>query len=387
MVSKKIEILIIKYLFQSADSKDLDVLNDWIANEDNQVAFKEYIKTYCAITLSMNDPDVASARDRFLKAIRKDRSVFYKNRTVAIMRYAAIAILFLMLGILAKNYFFSPIDDSAIVPRHDAITLKLSNGEVEVISEEGPSKIIKANGTIVGKLHGKQLVYQADGGELAGTLNTLSVPNGKRFNVVLSDGTRVHLNSGSSITYPVEFKKDTVRHVSLIGEGYFEVAHDDERLFIVNTFGLDVRVYGTQFNISSYPEDDDTVVALVEGSLSLVEQTKNESGKGEFYLEPGFKGSFNRSNKNITREKINTAIYTSWMTGNLVLRNETFENIIRKLERHYNVTIINNNEKLGGERFNATIETEQETIEQVFRYFKKVYNVEYSIVENKIVIN
>ncbi|MNR47720.1 hypothetical protein D3C85_1668580 [compost metagenome] len=74
------------------------------------------------------------------------------------------------------------------------------------------------------------------------------------------------------------------------------------------------------------------------------------------------------------------------MNGNLVFRNESFENIIKKLERHYNVIIINNNKKLGSETFNATIETEHESIEQVFNYFKKVYEIEYSVVENKIII-
>jgi hypothetical protein len=75
------------------------------------------------------------------------------------------------------------------------------------------------------------------------------------------------------------------------------------------------------------------------------------------------------------------------MNGNLVFRNISFENIIEKLQRHYNVIIINNNKKLATETFNATIETEHETIEQVFNYFNKVYQIEYKIIENKIIIN
>lgn len=70
-----------------------------------------------------------------------------------------------------------------------------------------------------------------------------------------------------------------------------------------------------------------------------------------------------------------------------MFRNETFENIIRKLERHYNVVIINNNKAIANETFNATVETEYETIEQVFSYFKKAYDVDYTIIENKIIVN
>ena len=70
-----------------------------------------------------------------------------------------------------------------------------------------------------------------------------------------------------------------------------------------------------------------------------------------------------------------------------MIRNEPFENILIKLQRYYNVTIINNNESLAKERFNATIETEKETIEQVLNYFKQVYRIDYEVVENKVVIN
>src|SRR5690606_11075231 len=144
---------------------------------------------------------------------------------------------------------------------------------------------------------------------------------------------------------------------------------------------------GTTFNITNYPEDESSEVVLLEGSVSLMDEGSVGVARDEVFLEPGFKGEFNKVERKITKEKVNTSIYTSWRNGNLVFRDISFENIIQKLERHYNVIIINNNKDLDKETFNATIETQHETIEQVFNYFNKVYRIKYKIVENKIIID
>ena len=117
-----------------------------------------------------------------------------------------------------------------------------------------------------------------------------------------------------------------------------------------------------------------------------LEDKSNHKGES-IVLKPGFKGAFDREMKTISTKKVNTSIYTSWIDGNIVFRKSSFNNIIRKLERHYNVTIINNNEELSKKTFNATVELDRETIEDVLNYFNKVYSIKYTIVNNKIVIN
>lgn len=383
---KEIEIIIIKYFSQSANMADLDLLNQWIALPENQMIFEEYVKTHYAITLAMNNPDIKSVKKALLKEIRKEKKRIRQYRLRTIMKYAAIAILFLGIGfIMQKNFFNESNIKQSIVPRENEITLKLGNGSIKVIAADGSSKIYDTDGKVIGQQNGKDLVYSAKGA-MKLVYNTLSIPNGKRFNITLSDGTLVHLNAGSSITFPVEFLKNKIRKVFLTGEAFFEVAHDKKNAFVVNASKLDVQVYGTKFNVNSYQEDEVTDVVLVEGSVSMAETGQSVKNKNEFFLTPGYKGTFDKTDKKITNEKVNTSIYTSWMTGNLVFRHESFDNIIKKLERHYNVIIINNNESLAKETFNATIETDHESIEQVFNYFKKVYQIDYNIVENKIII-
>lgn len=386
MAPKEIEIIIVKYFSQSANMDDLDILNKWIEDPENQKIFQEYVKTHFAITLAMNEPDIKTVRKALLKEIRKEKkkSKIYSLRSF--MKYAAIAILFLGIGAVLQKNIFDNNTKEIIVPKKDEITLKLGNGNIKIIAADGTSKVYDANGKVVGEQKGKELVYANDPNATKLVYNTLSIPNGKRFNITLSDGTVVYLNAGSSMTYPVQFIKNRNRKIYLTGEAYFDVTHDKKHPFIVNANKLDVQVYGTKFNVSNYYEDNATDVVLVEGSVSMT-QSGLPKNKNEFFLTPGYKGTFSKEKKTISNEKVNTSLYTSWMNGNLVFRQETFANIIKKLERHYNVTIINNNRSLANETFNATIETDHESIVQVFNYFKKVYQIDYSIVENKIIIN
>lgn len=386
MIPQEMEYLLVKFLHQASNTEDLDVLNDWIENEENHQIFREFVKTHFAITLAMNNSDINKIKEELQKEIRKERKWFYGRRFLSVMKYAAMAVLFIGIGIFWQRDIHEKNETMTIVPRTDAITLQLENGDVEVISEDGTSQVMDSKGKIMGVRQGNKLVYEeGTDGDLV--YNTLSVPNGKQFNIVLSDGTNIHLNSGSSLKYPVNFPRGKQRQVFLSGEAFFEVAHDRENAFLVSTQEIDIKVYGTRFNVSNYPEDQDTEVVLVDGSVSLMESDETTPVDGEVFLKPGFMGVFNREDHKISQEEVNTSIYTSWMTGNLVFRNISFGNIIQKLERHYNVAIINNNEKLAAETFNATIETKHESIEQVFNYFNKVYQIEYRIIENKIIIN
>ncbi|WP_116772133.1 FecR family protein [Maribacter litoralis] len=385
MISKDIENRIIKYFTQSADVEDLDILNNWLLDDKNQKIFKSYVKTHFSINLAMNNSEFDKVKEKLLEEINKDKKQSSKIRMLSVFKYAAIAVLFLGVGFLMKNKLLVNETANVVVPREDSIVLELGNGEQQVITETGTAKIVGTSGKVIGNKKDDQLIYESQENQIL-EYNTLSVPNGKQFGIVLSDGTRVHLNAGSSITYPTVFEKDAIRRVVLRGEAFFDVIHENNRQFVVNVQDLDVKVYGTKFNVTNYDEDKQSEVVLVEGSVGLSSKESKKDLK-EVFLEPGYMGVFNKTDKNIINQKVNTALYTSWMKGNLVFRNVSFENIIQKLERHYNVVIINNNVALANEKFNATIETKHETIEEVFSYFNKVYQIEYQIVENKIIIN
>ncbi|QCX37442.1 FecR family protein [Aureibaculum algae] len=377
----EIEILIIKYLNNSANSSELDMINKWLQNPESELTFKKYVKTHLAITSGMNNPDSQKIKEKLQEHMRKDKSISYRFRINSVLKYAAIAILFMAILYSYQKGFFNTKSLEENVPQITDITLKLDNGAIEIISENKNSDIVNQNGGIIGIHKGTQLIYFNDDSGEKLKFNTLNVPYGKRFNVVLSDGTNIFLNSGSSLKYPINFSKGSNRQVFLKGEAYFDVTHNIDHPFVVTADEMNVSVLGTKFNVSNYDEDNKSEVVLVDGSVRL-----NVSNNKKM-LEPSYKASFNKTLKSIATERVDTHEYTAWINGNIIFRNTPFNKIIKKLERAYNITIVNNNKKLANENFNATIEIDKDTIEEVLGYFNKIYSIEFKIINNKIIIN
>ena len=287
MASEVIKNMIIKYFSQSLNSDELDALGDWIEDEENISIFKNYIETHFAITLAMNEPDIKKIRKRLQHEIRKEKKVIYSRRFISILKYASIAILFIGIGFCMHHMLYNDIEGRVIVPRQDSITLQLENGDIEEITEDGTSIIKNSAGKVIGVQSGKKLVYEGTDTQKELVYNTLSVPNGQKFKIELSDGTIIHLNSGSSIKFPISFIIGEQRRVFLKGEAYFEVAHNRDHPFVVNSQNLDITVYGTKFNVSNYPEDSDVEIVLVDGSVSLIESHTTKSNNAEVFLRPG----------------------------------------------------------------------------------------------------
>ena len=168
------------------------------------------------------------------------------------------------------------------------------------------------------------------------------------------------------------------------GEAFFNVAKDPIDAFSVLSTGTSVEVYGTRFNLKNYEEDNFSEVILAEGSLG-VKNTLNDSGVT--VISPGDRAKLDYSQGEIELSKVNTVLYTSWIEGRMIFRNENINNLITKLERIYDVIIINSNKKLNDMFINATILTDEETIEDVLDYLVEIYKIEYQILNNKIIIN
>ncbi len=310
----------------------------------------------------------------------------HRKRKLFFWQYAAaIFVGFLCIGYYYKQDIFNNKNEELYL-QEDFITLELEDGKTKIISQDGNVQVLDKTGNVIVKQDGNRLVYDNDS-KTSNKLvyNTLKVPYGKRFQLQLSDGTKVHLNAGTSLKYPVTFLQGQKRQVFLTGEAYFDVSKDTEHPFIINADNLNIKVLGTQFNVSNYPEDVESQVVLVEGSVDLYSK---EEIPGKTYthtlLKPGFKGNFNKQKLNISTERVETSLYTSWRIGDLVFRNMPFNNILKKLERHYDVSIINNNHELALEKFNASFT--EVPIEKILEYLKITYAIDFTINEKNIII-
>ena len=375
---------IYKYLRGTATSKEEKEVQDWIVSSDqNTKRFFEIKAKYVSSTLD----DAHIKIDPYFHSIVNAKNPTAKNRRrlpLNILKSAAILAILIGLGFIFRD---AMVDSrtTPIIPE-DAIILQLENGNIEVISEDGEAKVVDSEGNVLGAQQGSQLVYKNNGTSKEEiTYNTLTVPYGKRFDLLLSDGTQVTLNSGTSLKYPVQFLKTKNRQVFLDGEAFFSVAKDTENPFIVNTHELNVRVLGTKFNLSSYPEDQFVNTTLLEGSVAVYNKQDTFDSSNASLLEPGFKAEWNKYNRQIVVEEADIAMHTDWLNGKIILRHVPFKNIVKKLERHYNVDIVNNNPELDEEIFTASFDVE--SIDQVFKTFNLTYEMKYNINDRKIIIN
>lgn len=220
--------------------------------------------------------------------------------------------------------------------RKNNVCLVLSTGEVVDISnvEQDEVKLDKGTKLYSGNrleyvrpdsLHKKELEF-----------NQLIIPKGTFYHLVLSDGTKVWLNADSKMKYPVSFGKDK-REVSLHGEGYFEVAKDSTRPFIVSTEKMDVKVLGTTFDVNTYEDEGKSFVVLVEGLVEV------SAGKGESrIITPGHMAEVNMydTQAKIQISKCDAEHYIAWKNGNFSFRNASLTEILKRVSRYYDVTVI-----------------------------------------------
>jgi len=297
------------------------------------------------------------------------------------LQYAAI--VFCLLGLVYVFQYKNVKQDKIEIPS-DAIQLVLENGDIQVLNPNGKQQIIKKNGEVVASQKENEINYRSANAMNKLIYNEIKIPYGKTFKVMLSDGTSVNLNAGSSLKYPVQFVKGHNREVVLEGEAFFDVAKDKTHPFIVKTRGVNVQVLGTKFNVSSYKEDSDINTVLIEGSVSL-------SGLGNVdkkaMLTPGEKGSWNSKNTEITIDKVDTRFYTEWINGEIVFRKTAFRDIIIKLERTYDVTIENNRTDILDKKFNASFNKNIESIEKVLETMSKIQGFTYTKQGKLIKIN
>lgn len=197
------------------------------------------------------------------------------------------------------------------------------------------------------------------------------VPKGSRSEIVLADGTKVNLNSNSRLKLNKDFSTN-LREVSLEGEAYFEVKSDKRHPFKVHTHKFDIVVTGTKFNVSSYIEDKNIGATLAEGRIEL--QTKT---MGEIVLKPGQKISFNQQTMKPELSQADVESDLSWVNGEFDFKDIPFPDLIRRLERWYDVKLVYQGAEFDSMLYSGRFKN-QETIWQVLDALKLTTSIDYT---------
>jgi len=198
-------------------------------------------------------------------------------------------------------------------------------------------------------------------------------PYGTRTNFYLPDGSTGKLNGGSSLRFPTQFGGKT-RNVKLTGEAYFYVMSNPKKPFVVSTENIDVKVYGTTFNVMAYPDEQTTEVMLVRGKVEVFKKSNNII-KSIGILKPNELCIYNSLSDSSKILAVDYAKNISWLDGKLTFRYEPFKEVIRKINRWYNVNIVIKDELLQTYIYYGTFE--DETLDEFLKLLKLTAPIRY----------
>ncbi|MGV8091409.1 MAG: FecR family protein [Mangrovibacterium sp.] len=181
--------------------------------------------------------------------------------------------------------------------------------------------------------------------------NEIFVPRGSRTSIMLPDSSKVWLANQSKLTYPGNFQGD-LREVELTGEAYFEVVRQDSKPLVVRFGKHRIRVFGTKFSVTAYPEDQTVKAELISGKVTLDIQTGERYQSVE--MKPGQSLSYNEADQTITEGRVDAGFYDYWLKGVYTFKDETLESLARKTARIYNMEIIFRDEQLKSKRYSGS---------------------------------
>lgn len=264
-----------------------------------------------------------------------------------------------------------------ITPGTQKAILYLDNGEQVVLAD---NNTVVVEDSLSGRIEqvDKSLVYQTESTVKEERLNVLEIPNGGEFQVTLADGTKVCLNAGTKLTYPIAFVGKE-RRVRLEGEGYFEVKRDENKPFIVEINGMEVKVLGTSFNLRSFAADNRSTATLISGKIEV----KTSSRRVE--LSPNQQADLWVGENKLDVREVDAAVYSAWTKGRFVFRRERLETILDDVSRWYNVTVFYEQSSAKDILFSGIMERYAD-ISKTLEMLEKTGKVSFIIDEQKIIV-
>ena len=271
---------------------------------------------------------------------------------------------------LVSQVGITPGGVKAVLQYEDGKTIDLTSSSSRIVISDG---LVLVNDSLKG--------LRFDQGELENRpmkYHTLTVPVGGEYHFTLADGTRVWVNSASEVRFPNCFSGER-REIYVKGEVYLEVARDEKHPFIVYTGENEVRVLGTRFNLTAYPDEQKVITTLVEGSVEF------RNDQSSVRLKPGEQSVLNRATNKLEKQKVDVSIYTSWVSGTYEYERSPLSDITRQLSRWYDVQFIYESTEFSNHPFTGVVKRDQ-SLEEVLSIIEKTTNIRFKISGRTIII-
>lgn len=373
--------LLLKVLSEEIPENDI-LFQHWL-NEDSGNR-----KLYISLKEGKNNEDLFNKEHIFnnisntLCLNNERKTPFFQKRW---FKYITSSVAVIALSVIAFNYFISQenstpekAEKNIFDPGSKKAYLLSMKGEKIDLSESFEVK--KEDGTVISNNNEGVISFEKTAAvKKTVEKQTIFVPKSGEYELVLADGSKVFLNSESQLTFPSYFEGNT-RRVQLTGEAYFEVKTDGKP-FIVETPNLAIEVLGTSFNINAYQTNPYINATLVKGSIR-VHLPKNQE---TFLLTPEHNFCLNKVSNEISVEQVNTDMYTAWVKGEFMFRNEPLSEIFSQLERWYDFKIIYENQDIAKMRFSGSAEKIR-PLNYLLNQIKAVTDIRYRSEGDKIIL-
>ena len=382
----RIYYLLHAYISKQANAAEENELSDWLLEAEEDAELKTFMLEIWNQHKLKEKFSYVDWNEMYARVMQPPGvSIEQKVKRIRWVRLTAAAVI--LLALAAGAYFYltpfkqqhiailQPTQHDIAPPSGNKAVLTLADGRKVELDSSGNGTIARQGNVTVIKQSDGEISYSGDAAKEVG-YNTLSVPRGsKPLSLSLSDGSRVWLNVGSSLIYPTAFTGNQ-RKVKVTGEAYFEVAHNDRQPFMVQHDDITIKVLGTHFNVSTYEDETDEQITLLEGSVQV---NKNSSSR---LLKPGQQAQVTGDIKVLDHVDIDEVM--AWKEGKFRFgENTDIRAIMRQISRWYNVDI----EYQGkiNPRLWGTI-SKDVNISQVLKILEATGGVKFKVEGNKIIV-
>lgn len=379
--------LIIKSFQQELNEIEKAELLTWL---DSNVKNQELYQTLLLQDLTEKKQQLQQLHPNKIWKQLENRIKFrQKPRHLSIFKYAAIIILALATGILfykrysttdpqnhltATTVSPAPGNAKAILTLASGEKVELTNGQNFYLQQDSTIQLANQNNILKIKINNSLSIPTE-------SYSILSVPKGGEYQLILSDGSKVWLNSDSKLRFPSPFSGQK-RTVFLEGEAYFEVAHNLEKPFIVSTNNMTIQVLGTKFNIKAYNEDNAVYTTLVSGSVKAGSRQSEKT----VILTPNEQCIYTPANDRLKTYTVDPQAFLGWVKGRFIFEDESLEEILKQLGRWYDVDIFYQNPEVAQYRFSGNVDR-FEQISTLLRMIEKTYDISFNIAGKTIIVN
>lgn len=380
-----IKELIIEYCTGTLTKERAGILRQWIdQSAENRQLFEE-----CLRVDKMSRMALGTERIRLQRAWYRITSKLHRGRRLKVrLIWTAAASLAVFMTVALSLLFNLPSGDGdtelvkvvRIEPGITKATLELANGTQVDLTQDDLKEIVVQNGSLIindtaaGLLYNRSEINKIE----APVLHTISVPVGGEYHFTLSDGSKVWINSGSELKFPVLFTGEK-REVFVKGEVYFEVEHNEKQPFVVCAGDAEISVLGTKFNVAAYPEENRILTTLAQGKVSVA------FAGGQVELVPGLQAVADKSEKRLSKKEVDVSMYTSWINGVFEYENMTLASIATQLSRWYGVEFKFSAPEYKERRFTGVVK-KYEDLNEVLKVIEKTTDVKFLINNKEIAV-